>query len=281
MAKRSSEAPEKEPIVKNKQKALGIIGDLINRVEAVKQQGSESPLFSQWEHDASIAVANIFGENSQNHRRLKAIRYSPIVFSTNTSDAVFDEQWRAGLAEASAILNSFLGQIQTYWPDPPSIPTAHQQQASAVPTTAERKAFIVHGHNEGPKQGVARLLERLDIQPIILHEQPNQGKTIIEKFEAYSNVPFAIVILTADDEGKAKNESSLRARARQNVILELGFFLGLLGRDKVCALYEEGVEIPSDYSGVIFVKIDNGYAWQYQVAKELKAAGISIDMNRI
>lgn len=71
-----------------------------------------------------------------------------------------------------------------------------------------------------------------------------------------------------------------KKRARQNVILELGFFLGKLGRKRVCALYEEGVEIPSDYDGVIFVPLDKNGAWHLSLAKELKAAGLSIDLNK-
>jgi predicted nucleotide-binding protein len=97
------------------------------------------------------------------------------------------------------------------------------------------------------KESVARFLEKLDLRPIILHEQPNKGRTVIEKFEAHSDVGFAVVLLTPDDVGGlASSPDKLSRRARQNVILELGYFIGKLGRAKVCALYKEGVEIPSD-----------------------------------
>jgi predicted nucleotide-binding protein len=145
------------------------------------------------------------------------------------------------------------------------------------------KVFIVHGHNDGVRETVARFVEKLGLVPIILREQPNQGRTIIEKFMDYSDVSYAIVLLTGDDRGGTNNETfeNLRLRARQNVIFELGFFNGKLGRDRVCALYEEGVEIPSDYQGVLFVAIDKAETWQYQVAKEMKAAKLPIDMNLI
>jgi predicted nucleotide-binding protein len=148
---------------------------------------------------------------------------------------------------------------------------------------SSKKVFIVHGHNEGIKQSVARLVEKLDIEAIILHEQPNKGRTIIEKFVEYSDVNFAIVLLTADDIGRQsiKSDDSLKPRARQNVILELGFFLGKLGRSNVCALYEEGVEIPSDYQGVIFVPLDDSGNWKFSISKELKEAGLDVDMNKI
>ena len=141
--------------------------------------------------------------------------------------------------------------------------------------------FVVHGHNDFLREQVARFLEKLGLQPVILREQPNQGRTIIEKFTEYAEVAFALILLTGDDVGGPKNVTAddLRARARQNVILELGYFLGRLGRKHVCALLEPGVEVPSDYSGVVFIELDGAGAWRMLVAKELYAAGLPIDMN--
>lgn len=115
---------------------------------------------------------------------------------------------------------------------------------------------------------------------MILHEQPNSGRTIIEKFEEYSNVGFAIVLLTADDIGGVKNGNELQLRARQNVIFELGFFNGKLGRNRVCCLYEAGVELPSDYSGVVYVEYDSGQ-WKMNLVRELRAAGYQVDANDV
>ena len=146
-----------------------------------------------------------------------------------------------------------------------------------------RKVFVVHGHNDALKTSVARLLERLQLEPIILHEQPNLGRTIIEKFVDHSDVAFAVVLLTSDDKGgKFKDDpSSYRPRARQNVILELGYFMGKLSRKRVVAVYQQDVEIPSDYTGVLFIPHDEGGIWQLLLSKELKASGISIDLNKI
>lgn len=141
--------------------------------------------------------------------------------------------------------------------------------------------FVVHGHNNEIKIDVARTLEKLGLNPIILHEQPNNGKTIIEKFETYANVGFAIVLLTDDDEGKGKKETDLKLRARQNVILELGYFIGRLGRNRVCPLYSKGVELPTDISGVLYIEIDQGDTWKIRMVKELKAAGYDVDANKI
>jgi predicted nucleotide-binding protein len=141
--------------------------------------------------------------------------------------------------------------------------------------------FVVHGHNNEIKIDVARTLEKLGLNPIILHEQPNNGKTIIEKFETYSNVGFAIVLLTDDDEGKGKKEADFKPRSRQNVVLELGYFIGKLGRSKVCPLYARGVELPTDISGVLYIEIDSGDTWKIRMVKELKAAGYDVDANKI
>ena len=143
-----------------------------------------------------------------------------------------------------------------------------------------REAFIVHGHDEGPREAVARYLEKLKIKPIILHEQPNKGRTLIEKFEQHGNVPFAVVLLTPDDVGGI-NAQALAPRARQNVILELGYFIAKLGRARVCALKKGDVEQPSDVVGVAYVDHDEGGAWRHELAREIEAAGIDIDWNTV
>lgn len=155
-----------------------------------------------------------------------------------------------------------------------------------IQTPLSSKVFVVHGHDEEMKQAAARTLERLGLEPIILHEQPDQGRTIIEKFEDYSDVGFAVVLLSPDDMGYSRNESaeSAKPRARQNVILELGFFVGKLGRSNVFVLFknEDNFEIPSDYSGVIYQSYDGGSgAWRFELVQELSAAGYEVDANKL
>ena len=145
-----------------------------------------------------------------------------------------------------------------------------------------RKIFIVHGHDNGLKQHVARTLEKLDLEPVILHEQPDSGQTIIEKFENNANdVQFAIVLMTPDDEGKKKGEEDLKTRARQNVILEFGFFVGKYGRQRVICLNSGVKDIPSDIHGLIYISVDDKEAWKFEIAKNLKAAGYEIDSNKL
>lgn len=158
---------------------------------------------------------------------------------------------------------------------------AVSQTASTSDNIENNNVFIVHGHSNEVKINVARTLEKLGLNPIILHEQANSGKTIIEKFEEHSNVGFAIILLTDDDLGKAKKDENLNSRARQNVILELGYFIGKLGRNRVCPLYTKGVELPSDLYGLLYLEIDSSEYWKINLAKELKAAGYDIDVNKI
>ena len=149
-------------------------------------------------------------------------------------------------------------------------------------STGTTKVFIVHGHNEEYIEKVARFLEKLECEPIILKEQPNSGKTIIEKFEELSDTDFGVVIYTNCDRGSVNEDNAtLKPRARQNVIFEHGYLYARLGRNRVCALVQDGVEIPSDLSGVLYVRIDKNDSWKFQLAKEMKNAGISIDMNKI
>ncbi len=145
-----------------------------------------------------------------------------------------------------------------------------------------KNIFVVHGQDEAAKQSVARFLEKLDLNPIILHEQPDKGRTIIEKFEDCSDVGFAIILLTPDDIGYKKDKpEDAKPRARQNVIFELGYFFGKLGRRNVCALYKEGVELPSDIQGVIYVLMDPAEGWHKTLAREIKHSGIEVDFNKL
>ncbi|MEO1691482.1 MAG: nucleotide-binding protein [Cyanobacteria bacterium J06631_6] len=146
----------------------------------------------------------------------------------------------------------------------------------------KNKVFIVHGHDELLKTQTARMIRELGLEAIILHEQASSGKTIIEKIEEYTNVGFAIILYTPCDVGAKKgNESNLSERARQNVIWEHGYLTGKLGRKNVCALVKGNIEKPSDISGILYISVDDAGKWQYDVGKELRQSGYSVDLNDI
>ncbi|WP_250507112.1 nucleotide-binding protein [Caballeronia sp. GAFFF3] len=148
------------------------------------------------------------------------------------------------------------------------------------PDVRSRRIFVVHGHDEGARETVARFLEKIGFEPVILHEKASQNRTVIEKIEAYHDVSFAVVLLTPDDEGCVKGGQP-EPRARQNVLLELGYFMGRLGRENVCALKRGAVDIPSDFAGVVWVAMDAGNGWKQALGQELEAAGHEVDWNKV
>ena len=166
----------------------------------------------------------------------------------------------------------------------PSSPNPATSTANILSTgrASSNDIFIVHGQ-DGSKDYVELLLRQIRLNPVILEQQPQAGQTIIEKFENHaSKAGFAIVLLTPDDMGAKSGElENAKSRARQNVIFELGFFVGKLGRERVCSLYKQGVELPSDYYGVGYIEMDSNANWRFAIAKELKAAEYPVDMSLI
>lgn len=161
-------------------------------------------------------------------------------------------------------------------------PEDAEPPVTPVAPTAESAVFVIHGHDDARKTEVARLLERTGAHPVtILHEQPNAGRTLIEKFEEHaSEAGFAVAILTADDEGGPMGDEP-QPRGRQNVVFEMGFFFGRLGRARTAVLYEPGVELPSDIKGLVYIELGAGGAWQFALLKELRAAGLDFDLNKL
>lgn len=144
---------------------------------------------------------------------------------------------------------------------------------------SNNKVFIVHGH-DSLKTEVELFLTKLGLEPIILHKQANMGKTIIEKIEKYTDVGFGIVLYTPDDEGRLKGTPELSSRARLNVVFEHGYLIGKLGRDRVCALVVDNVEKPRDIDGIVYVNVDDNGYWKVALAKDMKAVGFNIDLNK-
>lgn len=160
------------------------------------------------------------------------------------------------------------------------------ENSTIIPTdlsniSKNKKIFIVHGRNESIKEQVSSVLKDLELEPIILHKQSNNGNTIIEKFEKNANVGFAVILLTDDDEGRLKGVENWTDRARQNVIMEMGYFIGKLSRSRVCLLKSKNVEPPSDILGVAYEDFDDNGFWKFKLANELKSAGYPIDLNRL
>ncbi|MCB9887056.1 MAG: nucleotide-binding protein [Planctomycetes bacterium] len=239
-------------------------GDLLGRSPLPKDD------YAAWETLTQNILVKAFGSASPNVKRVMDIgKYGS--FPMDASPQWWHEHRRRSLTSQISQLRSMTEVL--------GLDLGHSLAQTRSTPPLGKDVFLVHGRDESAREGVARFLERLVSNVIILHEQPNGGRTIIEKFEAYSDVAFAVVLLTPDDVGGLKGTDAQEPRARQNVILELGFFLGRLGRARVCALYVDGVQIPSDYDGVLFVALDAAGAWKMLLGREMKAAGLDIDMN--
>jgi predicted nucleotide-binding protein len=176
-------------------------------------------------------------------------------------------------------------------PTPEAVRPAPTPAAPQTPTSSAVQAvndlfapiFVVHGHDELLQSRVVRMLERATAprEVIVLHEQADSGRTLLEKFEAYAGAAsYAVVLLTPDDVGGLVG-GPLSPRGRQNVIFELGYFFGKLGRERVAVLLAPEVERPSDIAGLVYIEADPDGAWKYRLARELEGAGIDVKHNRI
>ena len=160
--------------------------------------------------------------------------------------------------------------------------TSHREnQEESMGEKASQKVFTVHGHDEAAKHAVARFIERLGLEAIILDEQSGGLQAIIDKFEEQAeDIVFAIILLTPDDVGAAKaKQNEFQPRARQNVILELGYFIGKLNPNQVCLLYKEGVELPSGIRDVAYVPMDSADDWKLKLSQGMRKAGLPVDMS--
>ena len=258
-------------------RALSNLRGLLDQIPSLQQErGSER--FKKWRRDTQVAVRRLFGEGSEHAKEFSGIsfEYRPIaIVSGMDYSADYQRAYERGLQSATAMLKSMIDETESY--------DLEREVDGGMAHVGVRtnKVFIVHGRDEGTREEVARFIERLDKLPVILAEQASAGSTIIEKVEQNADVGFAIVLLTPDDEGGLKDGDGVRSRARQNVIFELGFFIGRLGRRQVCALTKGEVEIPSDYSGVVYIDMDGQSDWRIRLFRELKVAGYDVDANRI
>ena len=236
------------------------------------------------ENAIRATVADIFGSTSTEGQRWAGFRFtrqriagrSSFLHGTSNSREIaadMQEQLVENLPRTAAVLQGLIDLIGE------RTVSASAGKVSPLARVRTGRVFVVHGHNDGIKQDVARTLDRLGFAPVILHEQPDGGRTIIEKLEEHADdVDFAIVLMTGDDVG-GRDAENLRPRARQNVVLELGMFVGKLGRRGVRVLYETGVEMPSDYLGVLYIPLDAAGAWRFKLVNEMKAAGLDVDAN--
>lgn len=238
--------------------------DIINEIDDLieKNVTSSSPEFVSWKVKAERYVIKKYGKESYEFKKLSELHFSLVVMTLNTPHSNFVKACRNDLLRAKEILSVYLQDTEPQYETEPAQKLANFE-----------KIFIVHGHDEALKQQVARIIEQQGIEAIILNEKPNQGKTIIEKIESYSNVNAAICLFTPDD-----TCSDGTKRPRQNVVFEAGYFMGKIGRENVICIANNEFEILSDLQGVVYV---NRNHWEIDILKELKAIGYKVDLNKL
>lgn len=257
-----------------------LINNLIEELQNMEYQ-YDSPMLSDFLSTGGVILNKIFNGNSSHIEKFENVYFDPSVISIGEDNThAYIYSFNSGKTSMLSVLRGALKEIELDEEFLPSTPT-FPLDTEVTESTRSNKVFIVHGHDDGLKNEVARFVEKLDLEAVILHERANEGNTIIEKIEKNSDVGFAIVLYTPCDEGKSKSSEQLQSRARQNVVFEHGFFIAKLGRSNVVALHKgQDIELPNDLSGVVYVKFESG-AWKYEIAKEMKASGYIIDFNKI
>jgi predicted nucleotide-binding protein len=160
----------------------------------------------------------------------------------------------------------------------------HSKESFDLKTSKSNKVFVVHGKDEISKTNLEVFLHEIGLEPVVLHRQADEGMTIIEKFEKHSDVGYAFILLTPDEVAYLASEDTLsdddrnkEYRARPNVIFEFGYFIGKLGRSRVCCLHTGHTTLPSDVSGIVYKRFEKSVEEiAYSIIKDLKASGYTL-----
>lgn len=156
---------------------------------------------------------------------------------------------------------------------------------SSSPVNMRRRIFVAHGSDDEMKQATVGALGKLGLAPVLMREQPSQGRKIVEAFADYADVSFAVVLLSPDDFVYSKDDAPAKRKLRpaHDVVFELGFFLGRLGKDNVLVFYREleNFEALTDFEGVRFTAFDDRDSWKLSLIRELTACGYSVDADKL
>ena len=267
----------------SKSKAIERLSALRDAVERLRSADAKSPEFLKWHNDVVGALKNVFPAEPDVMSSWSRIQFEPSIAVQGHAESreMAHKAYQGGLDEALALIASLIDQIEDYWDDDAGS-TQHGIVDEKVLAIDSKQVFVVHGRDPGTLAEVEQVLSQLGLKPVVLQDLHNKGRTIIEKFEDHARVEFAVVVCTPDDAGKlADGGTQSQPRARQNVIFELGYFLGKLGRERVCTLIKGVVEVPSDYYGVVYVEMDDKRAWRFELTRELKGAGYDVDADKL
>ncbi len=164
-------------------------------------------------------------------------------------------------------------------------PLAPAQPVISASASTPRRIIVVSGTDEVMKQALTKALTKLWLAPVVMQEEPSQGRKIVEHFQDYADVGFAVVLLSPDDYTYPKAEAATKRKLspQQDVIFLLGFLLGKLGKSKVLVFYKESADfaVPLDFEGVKFTAFDDRDSWKLALIRELTNCVYSVDADRI
>jgi hypothetical protein len=148
----------------------------------------------------------------------------------------------------------------------------NKERPSRAQPETRRSVFIVHRGSPMLTNEITSILQKLGLEGILLEDTPIAAMTIMEKLETYSNVGYAIVVLD-----RSLTQDRLLARGWQNIIFEFGYFVGLIGRDRVCCLIQEGVDLPSEIAGIRYLRFHESISEVMDnLIRELRVAGYKV-----
>ena len=234
--------------------------------------GAETPEWLTWKKRSLNAIEKICAEHSP------ALSLAKSGYSAHTTGYGRDAFARAHSKILKALELTYSALETDVYGELKGPTSTHES------SILSNKIFVVHGHDSQLKVDIERFLHEIGLQPVILHREVDEGATIIEKFEKHADVGFAFILLTPDEvaytrdqESLPQDQRTLERRARPNVIFEFGYFVGRLGRSRVCCLHKGEVAVPSDLEGILYKKVKSSVDEQaYGIIRELKAAGYDI-----
>ena len=252
----------------------------------IMQERFNVPELMALEASVSETLAAAFGQNTPEYRRYARaadLDHGPITMRSGFERGprredmpeVFQGYVRSGRDQAVALLKQAVRGLEE------ELPANSREVVPSSPRVHSSKVFVVHGHDNDAKNEIARFLSKVGLVEIILHERPNAGRNLLTKFqEEADGASFAVVLITPDDVGGPAGTEG-KPRARQNVIFELGFFIGKLGPSRVAAVVKGDVETPSDFDGIGYIKLDKAGAWKSFLARELRQAEVPFDAMKV
>jgi predicted nucleotide-binding protein len=268
----------------------------LDEIDKVRKKPRMSPAFKTWQIETGELLENVFGRRSRQIKDFDNISYSLAAFSNQTPESKFDEAFHQGLKSAAIVLASAIKDVkkrggaksQVAATAEPAVKEKEPQKPAAAPapvapspaaktspppqrsqpSAVNNKVFVVYADGNSIKNELTDFLAKIGLSVVLVQGKPGRQNDVIDKLEKHPDVSYAIVLLNPAATGIS-----------HDVVFELGMLVGGLGRDRVCGLVTEKLDILANYSGLSYVPHDPAGAWKFMMIKQLKTAGFEVDAN--